>query len=116
MSLRHAGIWHYERVPGRSNGREWRVGDSDDDVITDFPTEAEAADYVASHNRSVRADTDRELYLHYIGACALLAHLSSRRMSNEDKASIKAALDDCAHLCGMQVVEVAGGGWALEPS
>ena len=51
MSRHHSGKWHYERIVGRDNGREWRVADEDDDVITDFETEEEAIAYVRDHNR-----------------------------------------------------------------
>ena len=56
MSLRHAGPWHYEYIANRSNGRKWRVADEDDDVVTDFPTEAEAAECVRMHNARVNTD------------------------------------------------------------
>ena len=54
MSVRHEGEWHYEQIPGRTNGREWRVADGDDDVVTDFETEEEACQYVRAHNATVR--------------------------------------------------------------
>lgn len=52
MSIKHTGEWHYERIVGRDNGREWRVADEDDDVITDFETEGEAIQYIRSRNWS----------------------------------------------------------------
>lgn len=48
-------VWHYEYVPGRTPGHEWRVGDGDDDMVTDFPTEAEARDCVRAHNARIPA-------------------------------------------------------------
>lgn len=59
MSVKHSGLWHYEHIVGRDNGREWRVADSDDDVIADFPTEVEAREYVEAHNTTVPAHRDR---------------------------------------------------------
>jgi len=56
MSVRHDGPWHYERIRGRDNGREWRVADRDDDPITDFVTEKEAKAYVRIHNENLRPD------------------------------------------------------------
>lgn len=53
MSLHHFGAWHYEHIVGRSNGREWRVADEDDDYVADFVTEQEAHDYVRDHNRAL---------------------------------------------------------------
>lgn len=50
MSIRHTGLWHCEHIPGRDNGREWRVADRDDHVVTDFETEAEAKTFIAAHN------------------------------------------------------------------
>lgn len=44
------GLWHYERIHGRDNGREFRVADENDDVITDFVTEEQAQDFVRAHN------------------------------------------------------------------
>lgn len=56
MSLHHQGPWHYERIVGRTGGNgEWRVADEDADVITDFATEQEAADYVRAHNVNAAA-------------------------------------------------------------
>lgn len=47
------GLWHYEYIEGRTNGRNWRVGDADDDMVTDFPTEEEAKVCVRAHNDMV---------------------------------------------------------------
>lgn len=47
------GKYHYEFIKNRNNGRPWRVGDQDDDPVTDFVTEAEAKEYVDTHNRLV---------------------------------------------------------------
>jgi hypothetical protein len=48
------GKYHYEQIKGRTGGNgEWRVGDQDDDPVTDFATEAEAKAYVDEHNRKV---------------------------------------------------------------
>jgi hypothetical protein len=47
------GLWHYEFIEGRTNGRQWRVGDADDDMVADFPTEDEARDCVRKHNAIV---------------------------------------------------------------
>lgn len=47
------GPYHYEYVKGRKKGHEWRVGDQDDDMVTDFPNEAAARKYVEDHNREV---------------------------------------------------------------
>lgn len=47
------GLWHYEYVEGRTPGHEWRVGDADDDMVTDFPTEEEAKACVRAHNATV---------------------------------------------------------------
>ncbi len=44
--------YHYEFVGGRA--RPWRVGDYEDDMITDFLTEVEAQIYVEEHNRKVK--------------------------------------------------------------
>lgn len=56
MSLKHTGPWHYERIVGRTGGNgEWRVADEDDDVITDFATEAEAVAFVQDHNSRLPA-------------------------------------------------------------
>lgn len=49
------GLWHYEYIAGRSNGRCWRVGDADDDCVTDYETEDEARDCVRAHNALVPA-------------------------------------------------------------
>ena len=41
---------HYEYIPGRTNGRCWRVADEEDDYVFDFETENEARDYVRENN------------------------------------------------------------------
>lgn len=52
----------------------------------------------------------------YVGACALLGRLSARPQSEEDRACIKRALDDCVEAFpGRFEVVNAGGGWSLEP-
>lgn len=45
-----SALLYYERIVGRDNGREWRVADEQDDVVCDFPTEAEARAYVERAN------------------------------------------------------------------
>ncbi len=50
---------HYEHIPGRSNGREWRVADENDDVVTDFETEADALEYVRDHNERGKNSLDK---------------------------------------------------------
>lgn len=47
------GLLHYEHLPSRGKGHEWRVGDQDDDFVADFPTEAEASAFVRAHNESI---------------------------------------------------------------
>ena len=49
--------YHYEFVKGRA--RPWRVGDYEDDPVTDFPTEDEARAYVEEHNRTVAANSQK---------------------------------------------------------
>lgn len=52
----------------------------------------------------------------YVGACALLGRLSTHVKSEEDRACIKRALDDCAAAFpGRFEVVRAGLGWSLEP-
>lgn len=46
--------WHYEFIKGRERGHQWRVGNADDDVVTDFATEAEAKRFVQNHNAVTR--------------------------------------------------------------
>lgn len=48
------GNYHYEFIKGRAKGHQWRIGDQDDDMVTDFATEAEAKAFVAEHNRIVK--------------------------------------------------------------
>lgn len=50
MSENHQSMWHYEYIPGRTNGRKWRVGDAGDDMVTDYETEREALAIVAANN------------------------------------------------------------------
>lgn len=50
-----AGQWHYEFIPARGAGHEWRVGDDRDDYMTDFATEREARRHVREHNAAVAA-------------------------------------------------------------
>lgn len=59
MSLRHTGPWHYEFIAGRPLGHQWRVADADDDVVTDFATEAEARDHVQQHHKQPDPETWR---------------------------------------------------------
>lgn len=48
--FKHKCFWHYEFIQDRPKGHQWRVADTDDDVICDFPTEIEAREYVRKHN------------------------------------------------------------------
>jgi hypothetical protein len=50
MSFHHTGLWHYERIPGRKNGLEWRVADEDDDLVDVFAREEDARHLVRIHN------------------------------------------------------------------
>ncbi len=43
-------LYHYEFIEGRTNGRQWRVGDQDDDLVTDFTTRDSASRFVCAHN------------------------------------------------------------------
>lgn len=47
------GNYHYEFIEARGKGHQWRVGDQDDDMVTDFATKEEARPYVEEHNRRV---------------------------------------------------------------
>ena len=47
------GKYHYEFIKGRAKGHQWRIGDQDDDMVTDFATESEARVFVDEHNRKV---------------------------------------------------------------
>ena len=59
MSIRHTGLWHYEHIPARGAKHAWRVGDEDDDPVTDFATEAEAQECVRRHNATVPRHRER---------------------------------------------------------
>lgn len=48
--------YHYEFVAAREEGHQWRVGDGDDDMVTDFATEAQAKTFVDEHNKKLPAD------------------------------------------------------------
>jgi len=44
-------LLHYEYIAARGEGRQWRVANELDNVITDFGTEAEALEYVTKNNQ-----------------------------------------------------------------
>ena len=46
----HPKPFHYEYIPARGEGHEYRVGDANDDVVCDFGTEGEAQTYVRDAN------------------------------------------------------------------
>ncbi len=48
------GYYHYEFIPARGKAHQWRVGDQDDDMVTDFPTRKQAREFVREHNKIVR--------------------------------------------------------------
>lgn len=50
------GKYHYEFVEARGKGHQWRVGDEDDDPVTDFATRREAKAFVDEHNKKLPAD------------------------------------------------------------
>ncbi len=45
--------YHYEFIEARGPGRQWRVGDYEDDPVASFATEAEAKAFVEEHNRKI---------------------------------------------------------------
>lgn len=46
--------WHYEFIPSRGTGYQWRVGDDvPDDFVCDFATEKEARECVRLHNATL---------------------------------------------------------------
>jgi len=53
------GLYHYEFIPLRGVGHQWRVGDHNDDMVTDFATEAEAKAFVREHNVSLGPNPDQ---------------------------------------------------------
>lgn len=55
--------------------------------------------------------------MQYVGACSLLARLSSRDMSADDLECVERALNDCADLFpgSFEVIETSRGGLSLEP-
>lgn len=50
------GPFHYEDIPARGKESRFRVGDFDDDVVCDFPTEEAAQAYVRKENQRYAND------------------------------------------------------------
>jgi len=50
------GDYHYEFIADRGEGHQWRVANENDDVITDFGSEAAARDHVERHNRRLTGE------------------------------------------------------------
>lgn len=76
-------FYAYEFVATRPRGREWRVYNENDDMITDFAEEAEARDYVDRHNRRIAGDIaeglEIELMPTEIAAAELRRYVSENR-------------------------------------
>lgn len=53
MARRIVGYLHYEKIPERGAGHQYRVADDADDVVRDFGSEVEAAEYVTEFNAKV---------------------------------------------------------------
>lgn len=45
------GPFHYEDIPARGKAHRFRVGNFEDDVVCDFPSEVEAQEYVRKENQ-----------------------------------------------------------------
>lgn len=59
---------------------------------------------------------ERTIRMQYIGACALLGRVARHVKNEGERYCIRRALDTCATLVGMSVVECTGGELALEPA
>ena len=60
-------LLHYEFIPGRPVGKQWRVGDENDDPVADFASESEALAYVYANNDKAFKDRQSQGWRYGLG-------------------------------------------------